>query len=429
MANGGSGGGNGGWDPEVAASSDSASPSRVLQYCRGFCCDEDPWISVREHPAHIVYGEGGYGGHNTDDAINFGGANVWVRKKPTPLVRIEIPISDGKDDVELLDHGRLYGGSGDIEMTFGQHANEHHEKIGLAFRGIALGRGQKVAHAEIQFTADQSDNEKVELEIAAVAVDDFVDFETHGEQTGTDDPSGDAIMQTEPPFGIGPGKKTAMTAAVSWLPRPWSQGAAGPAQASAELRDVVNEIVGRPGWQSGNAIGFTVVHPCPLSGPGSAPLFAIATPRNRSWGPRNICPEHQLVYPEHINMFRVHQYMGNMLRFGPQERKMGPNCARRSGCAAAVIRPCDTDGCVFPESKELTASNQETCDAVAGCMYTAVTATADVGNDDGNHYVNSCDCQNGRRTAVPLGLGRIVTLHRCSFTLHQNREHIRRPCF
>jgi hypothetical protein len=37
---------------------------------------EDPWISAGNHPTHIVYGENGYNGHNSDDALNFGGANV-----------------------------------------------------------------------------------------------------------------------------------------------------------------------------------------------------------------------------------------------------------------------------------------------------------------------------------------------------------------
>ena len=96
MATGGSGTGNGGWNPTVTASSDTTDPSTPLQYCRSYCCDEDPWISVREHPAHIVYGEGGYGGHNTDDAINFGGANVWVRFQPEMLHRIEVSIIAGQ---------------------------------------------------------------------------------------------------------------------------------------------------------------------------------------------------------------------------------------------------------------------------------------------------------------------------------------------
>ena len=103
------------------------SVSNALHYlctlpalCSLTCCHTHCLLGVREHPAHIVYGEGGYGGHNTDDAINFGGANVWVRRKPTMLQRMEVQISGGGDDVELLDNGRVYTRSGDIEMTFGQ---------------------------------------------------------------------------------------------------------------------------------------------------------------------------------------------------------------------------------------------------------------------------------------------------------------------
>eukprot|EP01052_Picozoa_sp_SAG31_P015482 SAG31_NODE_996_length_10492_cov_4.648802_6_plen_728_part_00 len=51
------------------------------QYCRTGNA-EDPWISAGDHPAQIVYGENSYGGHNSDDALNFGGANVWVNALP-----------------------------------------------------------------------------------------------------------------------------------------------------------------------------------------------------------------------------------------------------------------------------------------------------------------------------------------------------------
>lgn len=223
-----------------------------------------------------MYGEAGYSGHNTDDAINFGGANVWVRSEPEMLQRMEIPISDGVDDVELLDNGRVYTGSGDIEMTFGQYPNEHHEKVGLAFRSIGLKQGIQVAHAEIQFTATASDNELVELEISAVAVDSFVDWETHGmdmplgngdpsrDPTTGRDSSGDAILMTDPPFGIND-----VTDAVTWLPRPWSKGQSGRAQATTELKDVINAIVGRPNWREGNDMGFIIAHTCPTTGYGS----------------------------------------------------------------------------------------------------------------------------------------------------------------
>jgi len=64
------------WFPKFIASS-TGSAGKVTQYCRKGA-REDPWISVGHHPDKIVYGEAGYGGHNKDDAMNFGGANVWV---------------------------------------------------------------------------------------------------------------------------------------------------------------------------------------------------------------------------------------------------------------------------------------------------------------------------------------------------------------
>ena len=160
-------------------------------------------------------------------------------------------------------------------LVLNRYPNEHHEKIGLAFRDVGLKQGAQVAHAEIQFTATESDNEMVELEIAGVDVDNFVDWPTHGTAIPLDngdtsrDPvtgfvDGDAVLMQEPPFGI-----TDVTPAVSWLPRPWSKGQSGPAQATTELKDIVNRILARPGWQQGNSMGFIISHTCPETGYGS----------------------------------------------------------------------------------------------------------------------------------------------------------------
>lgn len=108
-------------------------------------------------------------------------------------------------------------------------------------------QGAQVAHAEIQFTATESDNELVELEISGVVTDSFVDWETHGtampmgngdpsrDPTTGRDSSGDAVLMTDPPFGM-----TALTDSVSWLPRPWSKGQSGRAQATTELKDGIS---------------------------------------------------------------------------------------------------------------------------------------------------------------------------------------------
>jgi hypothetical protein len=65
----------------------------VQQYCRPNVL-EDPWISVSEHPADIVYGEGGYGGNSVDQAISHGGANVWIRKLPECAIGHRPKIGD-----------------------------------------------------------------------------------------------------------------------------------------------------------------------------------------------------------------------------------------------------------------------------------------------------------------------------------------------
>ena len=53
----------------------------MTQYCRGGS-PEDPWISAGNHPTKIVYGENGNSHHKNDDALNFGGANVWTNSEP-----------------------------------------------------------------------------------------------------------------------------------------------------------------------------------------------------------------------------------------------------------------------------------------------------------------------------------------------------------
>ena len=41
-------------------------------------------FSAGDHPAHIVYGENSYGGHNGDDALNYGGAYEYSRLLVAP---------------------------------------------------------------------------------------------------------------------------------------------------------------------------------------------------------------------------------------------------------------------------------------------------------------------------------------------------------
>ena len=65
---------------------DSSNQGRqVAQYCRVGTA-EDPWLSAQDHPDSIVYGEGQSNSHHlVDDALHFGGANVWINAPPISL--------------------------------------------------------------------------------------------------------------------------------------------------------------------------------------------------------------------------------------------------------------------------------------------------------------------------------------------------------
>jgi hypothetical protein len=50
---------DGQWHPQVASANGHTDPYSVTQYCRQGA-EEDPWLSVEEHPSQVLYGEGSF---------------------------------------------------------------------------------------------------------------------------------------------------------------------------------------------------------------------------------------------------------------------------------------------------------------------------------------------------------------------------------
>jgi hypothetical protein len=68
------------------------------QYCRSTNA-EDPWISARDHPSDVVYGENSHTAHTSesnDDALTHGGSNVWINFPPEQSVLkiTYVPLED-----------------------------------------------------------------------------------------------------------------------------------------------------------------------------------------------------------------------------------------------------------------------------------------------------------------------------------------------
>ena len=157
-----------------------------------------------------------------------------------PLL-LEIRIGVGSDDAEEKDTGGVSITSTDLDMmndVSSTSGTTVQTAVGLRFTGVAVPHGAIVTAAYIQFWVDEVSTEPTTLSIAAQASDNAPTF-------------------TTAKFGITTRSTTA--ASVAWVPAGWqTKGAHGIDQRTPELSSVVQEIVGRPGWSSGNALALII---------------------------------------------------------------------------------------------------------------------------------------------------------------------------
>jgi chitodextrinase len=145
-------------------------------------------------------------------------------------------VSGSSDDAEeRLSTGAINLTSSDLEL--GQDGTRD-QAVGVRFGGVVIPQGSTILSASVQFTSD-------EVSTGAAS------FTIRGE--GRND---------SPPFTALTGDVTGRAttgASVTWTPPDWtSTGAAGADQRTPDLAAVVQEIVTRPGWVSGNALAILV---------------------------------------------------------------------------------------------------------------------------------------------------------------------------
>ena len=151
--------------------------------------------------------------------------------RPQIIVPVEVSttIASGDDDAEQYSDGRVNRSSHVLEMV----DSTTNQTVGLRFANVGIGQGETVSHATIQFSAAASSAGPASLKIQAEAADDAEPFTAHY-------------------YGISSRPRT--TASVTWTPADWVGGDAGKAERTVDLAPVLQEVVNRPGWASGNAV-------------------------------------------------------------------------------------------------------------------------------------------------------------------------------
>ena len=143
-------------------------------------------------------------------------------------------IASGLDDVEENASGSIYNNSTDLELVF----DTSNQAVGLRFLNVAIPKNATITGASIQFQADEAQSDSTVLTIQAQA-------------------SGNAPAFGTAKFDVSGRARTA--ASATWTPAPWTTvGQAGANQRTQDIKNILQEIVNRSDWVSGNSIVIVI---------------------------------------------------------------------------------------------------------------------------------------------------------------------------
>lgn len=147
---------------------------------------------------------------------------------------VEVRVAASSDDAEQGSASTDLGSS-DLEMTVEGSVNQ---TVGLRFNNLTVPTGASIANAYLQFKVDEISSSTTTLTI-----------------TGED--SDQAATFTAASGNISSRPKT--SASVGWIPPAWNTvGQADLPQRTPDIAAVVQEIVDRGGWSSGNSLAVII---------------------------------------------------------------------------------------------------------------------------------------------------------------------------
>ncbi len=149
---------------------------------------------------------------------------------------IDVAVSGGSDDVEEGENGAIYDNSSDLEMVYDSHNNNGYQKVGIRFRRVNLPKNATITNAYIQFTADETNDADTELEIS---------LHNHGNSPAFSNSNNVSNRNT-------------FSSKVIWRPSSWSRNQNGNAQRSPSLKTMVQNLVNKSNWISGNNASFII---------------------------------------------------------------------------------------------------------------------------------------------------------------------------
>ncbi|MHC1576179.1 MAG: LamG domain-containing protein, partial [Methanosarcinaceae archaeon] len=141
-------------------------------------------------------------------------------------------VNASNDDAEeRVSNGYMYRYSSDLELV----RDGSDQEIGIRFTNVAIPQGSTIGSANLVFVIDEEENRNTDLNIYGHDIDDSPEFDN-------DD------------YDIT--NRTKTTSYVQWddLPAP----AVGETLESPDVSAVIQEVINRPGWSSGNSLSIII---------------------------------------------------------------------------------------------------------------------------------------------------------------------------
>lgn len=159
--------------------------------------------------------------------------SVQIPAPPAQGTVVNVRITNGNDDVEEAEDGRMDLASSDLELAY--EFGMGNQRVGLRFPGVQIPVGAVITNAWIEFEVDETGSSATSLAIQALAADNVAAFTTAANNLSS----------------------RAVTGSLAWNSLPaWNTLDAK--QQTPNIASLVQAIVNRPGWAQGNAMGFRI---------------------------------------------------------------------------------------------------------------------------------------------------------------------------
>ncbi|HSV37958.1 MAG TPA: hypothetical protein VLI04_04285, partial [Nocardioidaceae bacterium] len=147
---------------------------------------------------------------------------------------LEVRVATGSDDAEQsVRSGKTALTSADLEITTDGNTVQ---LVGVRFVGLGIPQGATITNAYVQFRVDTVSTVATSVTIRAENADSTPTYVSVNNNLGL---------------------RALTTASVGWVPAPWqTAGASGEAQRTPDLKTLVQAVVNRSGWATGNAMAF-----------------------------------------------------------------------------------------------------------------------------------------------------------------------------